>query len=403
MGPIINFWQNHKKKTIGILVLAVAVLGSLKLFATEQPQEITVFTGKITEDKFEQSVFATGTLQVKDKKDIFTKIGGTVKEIFVEPGEKVKAGQVILKLETDDLALKAVEARAVYNARKTDLIRLKANLRTAQKEYELAQEELGRTKSLYNLGAVSKVELDKAQLNFTDLKEKLQIIEEVSIPLASAELQEAEVALELAQKRLEEGTIISPGAGTLLSLNAEEGHPIQTGTLVASVGDLSKLEIETGINEVDAADLKIGNLVEISSDGLLDTTFKGHIEYIAPIAELERTSQGEQTQVKIRVALDEVDNSQLKPGYNVNLKVILAQRDKATLVPYEAVTQRNEQNVVFVVDQEGNVTKRPIEIGLSNALYFEVLSGLKAEEKVILSPNERIKEGIKVKVNDRNK
>jgi HlyD family secretion protein len=104
------------------------------------------------------------------------------------------------------------------------------------------------------------------------------------------------------------------------------------------------------------------------------------------------------------VIADKVDEtSKLKPGYNVNLKVILYQKDKVVMVPYEAVIENNEKDMVFIADNDGNVSERYIEKGVSNELYYEVYSGLQAGEKVILSPNQQVKNGIKVKQNDSNK
>jgi HlyD family secretion protein len=121
---------------------------------------------------------------------------------------------------------------------------------------------------------------------------------------------------------------------------------------------------------------------------------------LMPLAELVNTSQGEQTQVKIRIAVEEAKSlGQIKPGFNVNIKVMLAEKDQALLIPYEALVRENNREVVYVVGQDAVVSKKEIEIDLSNELYFEVLSGLKAGDKVVLSPDEQIQDGVKVMVN----
>ena len=203
-----------------------------------------------------------------------------------------------------------------------------------------------------------------------------------------------------AEEKLRRASIISPMDGVLLKLAVREGQEVEPGTLLAQIGNPEHLQIETGINEIDAAQLKIGDGVEIINKALLNEPLKGKIEYISPIAELVNTSQGEQTQVKIRIAVEEAKNlGQIKPGFNVNLKVILAQKDQALLIPYEALVQENNRDVVYVVGQDAVVSKKEIEIGLSNELYFEVLSGLKVGDKVVLNPDEQIQDGVKVIVN----
>lgn len=402
MQKILAVFKNHKK-TIVFLIVALIIMGASQVFSKMGKKEVVVITGNVLEDKFEQSVFATGTLEVKNKQEIFAEITSPIEKIFVKPGEKVKTGQVILKLDADDLILKVAEAQATYDAKRMELISLESNLRTVHKELELVKKDYERKKVLFEMGAISQQELELAEKNMTIEQENLSILQEAKLPLIRSQLEEAKIALQKAKNTLNKATITSPTDGTVLSLPVKEQHPIQVGMLLVSIGNLNELQIETGINEVDAADLKVGDLVEITSEGILENAFIGHIEYVAPIAELERTSQGEQTQVKIRVAVDEVDNSKLKPGYNVNLKIILNEKDNVTLVPYEAITQRENKDVAFVVDKEGNVFEREVKLGLSNALFFEVLSGLKKGEKVILNPTVQIKEGVRVKVNDRNK
>jgi len=403
MQKVVAIFKNHKKKTIGLILAALLLAGAGQVLGNRNNQALTVVTGNVIEDKFEQSVFATGTLEVKDKKEIFTKIFSVIAEILVEPGEKVEAGQVLLRLESDDLELKVAEAQALLNTKQSELISLESGLSTEKREADQAIKDYERQKALHAMGAVSLNELELAEQKMLIAQENVKLLTEAKIPLARAQVKEAQAALKRAQEALNEAEVKSPIAGTVLSLPVKEGYPVQAGTLLAGVGNLEELQIETGINEVDAFELEVGNEVEITSDGILQEGFKGIIEYIAPIAQIERTSQGEQTQVKIRVAVEAGAGFKLKPGYSVNMKVILNQKDKAVLVPYEAVTQRDGKDVVFVVDNEGKVIEREIGLGLSNALFFEVLSGVSAGEKVILNPTEKINAGVRVKVDDRNK
>jgi len=403
MQKVIAIFKNNKKKTIGLIITVLLIAGASQVLGSKDNKAIAVVTGKVIEDKFEQSVFATGTLEVKNQEELFSEVSSTIEEILVEPGQKVKTGQVLLRQEADELELKVAEAQAIFDAKKSELISLKSNLRTGQKELELAAKDYERVKILAEIGAVSLQEFELAEKEMALEQEKVKLLAEAKVPLAQAQLQEAGIVLERAKDSLAETVLISPMDGTILSLPVKENHPVQAGTLLVSVGNLEELQIETGINEVDAFELEVGNIVEITSDGILQEAVKGTIEYIAPIAQLERTSQGEQTQVKIRVAVEVEDGFKLKPGYSVNMKVILNQKDKATLVPYEAVTQRDGKDVVFVVDNEGQVVSREITLGLSNALFFEVISGVNTGEKVILNPTDRIQAGVRVKVNDQNK
>lgn len=403
MNKVINLFGKHKKKLIGLIIVALSISGLSLVLGNKNQKGIAVITGVVKEDYFEQSVYATGVLEVKDKKDIFARLTSYAAEVLVEAGDEVKAGEVILKLDSDDLALKVAQTRAEYDEKQTELVTINSKIKAGQKKVETIKKEYQRTKALFDLGAVSSQQLEHIERDLVIEEENLKVLQEATLPLVKAQLEEAAVALKKAQNTLEKAVIKSPFDGRVLKLDVKEGQPVQEGTHLVTVGKLGELMIETGINEIDAAELAIGDKVEITSEGIFAEPFIGVIDYIAPIAELESTSQGEQTQVKIRVAVDNIENSKIKPGYNVNLKIILAEKEKALLVPYEGVTQREGKDVAFVVDADGYARKREITLGLSNALFFEVLTGLDKDEKVILNPTQMIKEGTKVMIHDQNR
>ncbi|MFZ5945950.1 MAG: efflux RND transporter periplasmic adaptor subunit [Bacillota bacterium] len=403
MSKVIQMLGNHKKKVIAAILGVIVLSGIYQVVGSRGGEEIPVITGQVIEDKFQQSVFATGILEVNEQKDIFAKISSYVEEITVKPGEKVQEGQLIMKMESDDLLLKVAEAQAAFDAKQIELFTIQSNIMTTQKEYEITKKDLERKKTLFEMGAISENELEMAEQAMFNQQESLALLQKARLPLVTSQLQETALILEKAKSNVEKASVTSPIDGTVLSIGVKEGHPVQMSQLLASIGTPEQLRIETGINEVDAAELQVGNKVEITSEGLFDKPVIGHIEYVAPIAQIERTSQGEQTQVKIRIAVDSVDNSKLKPGYNVNLKIIVAEKEKVILVPYEALLQKEGKDVVFVVDTEGIVSARELKLGMSNALFFEVIEGLAAGESVVLNPTENIKEGAKVKVNDKNR
>lgn len=378
------------------------ILGVLIIFRilSNQPHLVIVNTAEVFSDRFEKNVFAAGTLEVKDKQEFFAENKTTVKEILAETGQKVAKGQVILKTDESSLRLECSQKRLSCDELRAKLVQCESNLRLLEQDYNSAQQEYENIKILYENGAASKKELEDVTRKLNEAEEKLVVERDATLPLLKSQLAQAEMAYTEAEEKLRRASIISPMDGVLLKLAVREGQEVEPGTLLAQIGNPEHLQIETGINEIDAAQLKIGDGVEIINKALLNEPLKGKIEYISPIAELVNTSQGEQTQVKIRIAVEEAKNlGQIKPGFNVNLKVILAQKDQALLIPYEALVQENNRDVVYVVGQDAVVSKKEIEIGLSNELYFEVLSGLKVGDKVVLNPDEQIQDGVKVIVN----
>jgi len=321
-----------------------------------------------------------------------------VKEIYVNPGERVSPGQVILELDDSDLAFQEAKDRALYHNAQTKLLACQANIRMYQREYDLASKHYERIKVLFEAGAVSQKELETAEKDMNEWQEKLSLEREANLPLLQTQLEEARLGWQKSQELLEQAKVTSTIEGVLLNLPVKKNQRLERGALLAVVGDTANLQVEIGINEIDAALLEIGDKVEITYNTSKDI-INGTVTYIAPMAELVKLAQGEQSQVKIKVDVDKnMVIAGLKPGYSVNLKIVLNHKDEALLVPYEAVTRLAGKDIVYVVDSDGTVREKEIVTGLSNDLFYEVVSGLNPGDMVVINPGQQIKEGIKVKV-----
>ncbi|WP_019849913.1 efflux RND transporter periplasmic adaptor subunit [Desulfitobacterium sp. PCE1] len=394
-----SFFRRHRKKLIAALIL----LGGLVIasqFLSRQGGLIPVNTAEAVQKSFEQNVFANGKLEVKDLAEFKAESKTKVQEVLVKHGDKVSKSQAVLVMDTSTLSVEASQKGLECKELKAKIINSESNIRLLQQAYDLAQKDYDNTKILMESGAASLKELEEAEQKVTEAEEKLVVEQEANLPLLKAQLEQAEVLYRKAQEKLQKATILSPYDGTVLNLAVKEGQEVESGTLLTQIGNPADLLIETGINEVDAAQLTIGDRVEITNSGLLSEPLIGSVETIAPTAEVVSTAQGEQTQVKIKISVPATEGeSPLKPGFNVNLKFILHQKEQALLVPLEAVVEDDGRELVYVVGQDGIVTEREVQTGLSNELFMEIVSGLEVGEKVILNPDEKIKDGVQVIVN----
>lgn len=394
-----SFLRRHRKKLIVVIILFAGVLIASQVL-NRQTGLIPVSAAEVVQGNFEQNVFASGKLEVKDLAEFRAETKTTVQEILVKAGDKVAEGQIILMMDTGNLNVEASQKELEGKELRAKIINSESNIRLLQQAYDLAQKDYDNTKILMESGAASLKELEQAGQKVTETKEKLVVEQEANLPLFKAQLEQAEVLYRRAQEKLQKATLHSPYEGIVLNLPVKAGQEAEIGTLLAQIGNPSQLRIETGINEVDAALLKVGDQVEITNSALLKEPLLGSIEAIAPTAEVVPTSQGEQTQVKIRVNVPATEGeSPLKPGYNVNLKVVLQQKEQALLVPLEAVIEGEGQKLVYVVGQDGIVTEKEVQTGLSNELFMEIVAGLQVGEKVILNPDGQIKDGVQVIVN----
>lgn len=398
---IASLFKNHRKKKIAALVFLAIILF---MFMNRQNSDgISVNVGEVTRNNFEKSIFATGKLEIKGEQNYYAEDNTRIDEIMVNCGEKVVKGQVILKMNDDKPAIDAEKNRLVCDDIQTKIKISQSNIRLFQQDHDLSQKNYERIKALYDAGASSQKELEIAEKDMTQTREKLHVEKEATYLLLQSQLLEAQRTYEKSLEKLAKATVISPMDGLLLKLPVKKGQRVEAGTLVATIGDPEELQIETGINEADATELKRGDKVEINNNALLDSPFIGHIEYVSPVAESVKLAQGEQTQVKIRVALDKTENNtNLKPGNNVNIKIILHYKNDVLLVPYEAIVKINKKDMVYVVNKDNIVEEREVTTGFSNELFFEIVSGLEAGEKVVLSPGQQIIDGVKVIVNAEN-
>lgn len=390
------FLQKHRKKKIIAIILIFITVVIIQFKGGQEPV-ILVDTGEVAESSFEKSVFASGKLEVKDIVEFYAVNDTTVTEIMAETGQRISAGQEVLRTDDSSLLIEVSQKQLACDEIQAKMVTSESNIRLYQKEWELAQKEYQNSKILFENGAVSQRELEEAEKKINEAREKLIVERDSNLPLLKSQLIQAQLVCNQAREKLEKAIVVSPLEGILLNLPVKKGQEVDAGTLLAQIGNPDNLQIETGINEIDAAQLTVGNKVQITNNSLLTEHLEGRIEYISPIAEVVSTSQGEQTQVKIRIVV-ETDRKieQLKPGFNVNLKVILNQKDKAIVIPVEAVIEIDGRELVYVVGENGLAAEREVETGLSNELFTEVIAGLSPGEHVILSPDEQIKDGVKV-------
>ncbi|MGI1659582.1 MAG: efflux RND transporter periplasmic adaptor subunit [Desulfitobacterium sp.] len=400
-GKTSSLLRKHHKKIIVVLVLLGGLLVAWQVLS-QQAGLIPVSTAEVSQNKFEQNVFASGKLAVKDLSELKSKSKTIVENLLVEPGDKVTKGQVILKMETSNLSVEVSQKLLACEELRAKIINTESSIRLLRETVVLAEKDYENTKILMESGAASPKELEQAEHMLTEAKEKLVVEEEANLPLLKAQLKQAEVIHGQAQEDLAKATLVSPQDGLVLNLIAKAGQEVEPGSLLAQIGNPANLQIETGINEVDAAQLSIGDKVEITNNALLSEPLMGSIEAIAPTAEVVSTAQGEQTQVKIKISVPEGETP-LKPGYNVNLKVTLNQKEEALLLPLEALIEGDGQKLVYAVGSDGIVSEREVQVGLSNELFAVIISGLQVGEKVILNPDEQIKDGVQVMTDDQSK
>ncbi len=365
-----------RKILIGIV--SVIVLGIVAFFALKSREnELRFKTEKVIRGDITATVTATGTINPVTLISVGTQVSGTIKHIYADFNSPVKKGQLIAEIDPATFEARVEEAKA-------NLFLAKANVEKAEAQLLDAKRTLERNKELFREGFIAKSSLDTSQTNYETAM--------AQVNATKAQVQQAEAALKYAETNLRYTKILSPVDGTVISRNVDVGQTVaatlQTPTLFTIAQDLTKMQINTNVDEADIGNIKVGQDVEFTVDAYPEITFKGKVSQVrnAPITI--------QNVVTYDVVI-KVDNPQLKlkPGMTTNVSIIIAKKNGVLKIPNSALrfspsgedkSLRYKGQGVWIIED-----KKPkrIEVvtGVSDGNYTELLTGnIKEGQEVIV-------------------
>lgn len=417
--PVLSKLRRPSKRAwiIGGTVLLVILLIGLNVYRVKQKDVVPVKAAVAVEDKIESVVIASGRVIAPNREDIVTQVSGTVTDIKVKLGQEVEAGQPLLVLQSTDAVAKIHQAEATMATAEANLASARASgntveyvqaqtaWRQAEANWQNARQQLERMETLYKEGAVSQEQLEAARLDL-DLKEAQYRSAQaqfeaakagapISVQALEAQVAEAKAALEVLRNQASPTGLKAPRGGRVLQINVNKGDAVNPNTLLITVGDLTGLEIETDISEVDIDQMKVGQPVLITGNAVPDAEYAGTVKEIGLMAVTKIKNQGEVTSVKVVIGVPE--GTDLKPGYNVDLNITTASQEVAVVVPFEAVVEKDKQTQVFVVE-DGVAKLKPVKTGISDELRVQIVEGVKAGDQVVINPEDDLTDGTVVKV-----
>lgn len=411
-------YKRLSKKQIVIIAL-VSVLVVVGIYKVGSNGAIEVTTAEVVEGAIEEYVEELGVVKASNSASIYTFAGGRVTEVLVEVGDNVKKGDILVKLDNQQLERQIIE----LEAQKTSV---EAQYREAKKPYDAdeikklqiiiadmerrlkeTEENVAKSEVLQKAGAISKQEYQNILLNFesdkTSLEKSKIDLEQMKKPLSEniklqyeAQLKQIDTQLEELRSRGADYSIASPVDGIVLMETIDVGAYMQPGAHIMEVGDVGKLYVESDVLVGDIAKVKVGNKVKISNKSLDLREIEGVVSKIYPQAFSKVSDLGiEQKRIKVEIELKE-GVSNIKPGYDLDLFIIVNSKEKALIIPEAAVFQLEGKDHVFV-NEGGNAALREIQKGIESQKLIEVLEGLNKGEVVVVSPEEELKDGARVK------
>ena len=369
---------------------------------------------KVESGSIARSVVATGKVEPLSKVDVKSKASGLIKYLYVNTGDRVREGQLLVELDKETLEAQLKEAGAMLKSAESSLQEmesqgktLQAGLRKAQleaesRDFEFLVAEHKRQQELFTQGLISKSDFDGIEQKMqaagiahktlratvgvkeAEIEQNSSTIEKVRAAVTQAQAQ-----CERAEENLKYASIRSPINGVVLSREVEVGDAVSSilqlgsnATLIMTLGDVSELYIKGKVDETDIGLVKLNQPVRITVDAYKNRSFQGKVFQIAPMG----VEKDNVTRFEVRVSItDDIDL--LKANMSANAEIILEEHHNALLIPESALIY-NEKRETFVElpDVSARTGRRqvPIRAGLGNGARTEVLSGLKLGQPVIL-------------------
>ena len=329
------------------------------------------------------------------------KYNGRITAVYADLGDWVEEGQILMVQDLEDLDISIAQNAAAAGAARADVretaATYNANLSSKKNAYELASAKYERQKYLFSIGAISQDKLDSVEAEYSAAKAAYEVLANqqaggMAAAIESKKLLAAkqEHATEALEKQRSDMILRAPRSGIIAYRNAEVGAMAAAGTKAFTLVDNGHINVDCTIGENDAAILQAGMEVNVTIDAL-GKDFLGKIIFVSPAMDEDSKSY------RVRVSLDNSDST-VKAGLFAHTAVDILQRPQTIFVPQSAVLTRNGEQYVFVLREDGTVERRVVKIGLLNDVSEEILEGLTEGEKVVLTNQDKLQDGMKVKV-----
>ena len=357
-----------------IVIIAALVLATfVYLFIKSRPKEVEYEVVTPTVQTISRKTIATGKIEPRNEVQIKPQISGIISEIYFEAGAMVKKDDVIA-LE------KVIPEMSQLNAAESNLNLAKIELDQAQVDYDRAQR-------LYDKKVLSTEEFEKETVAYKKAKE--------SYDNANANLQIVRDGIIKKEGQYSNTQIRATISGMILDVPVKVGNSVilsntfNDGTTICTIADMSDMIFKGSIDESEVGNIVSGMPIELSIGALQNAKLNAVLEYVSP----KGTETNGTVMFEIKAAVDVPDTILLRAGYSANAEIILKQRTNVLSVPEYTVEIAGDSAFVFLLDsvpgKEQKFNKVPVEVGLSDGINIEIVSGI--DEDVKLRGNQKEK------------
>ena len=323
-----------------------------------EPQVMTVQIAKPVWRKIQRTAQGQGALFAKESVILATKLPGYVNTVLVDFGDRVKAGQVLVEIEREELGLQVDAAESA--------------LKQARANYIRAKGDFERTQQLFAEDLIPPQRRDTAEADYT---------------VAEAGVRSAEKSLALTQKRLKDTRVVSPVDGFVQQRFVNPGEYMTAGAKLLEVVDVHPLKLRTPVPERYARMARIGLPMQVEVDALPGEKFSGKLTRIA--AGVDHATRSLLVEAEIPNP-----NGKLRPGYFAHVTGVMGE-ETVLFIPRSGVYRYAGVDRIFVV-RDNKITSREVKTGLEEGNLIEISEGVAENEQVAVSAIDRLADGMTV-------
>jgi HlyD family secretion protein len=378
------------KKTLLVLIGLIVFIGLIVSKQIKSDGKLAlVHTEQVDVGQIKDSILASGSLVFNTQVQLRSEVTGRVEQVFVEEGQRVEKGDMLMRLDTDAFQAEVDRYNALVRQSEIDIKRAQTQLKNLVAQLE-------RQKNLFDVGLSQQEVYD----NIKNAKE----LAEIDVQASYQSLNQAKASLSIAEDRLSKSVFRATISGLLASVDIKEGETVIAGTtnIIGSdlmlLADPSKILAELRVDETDIANIKLDQQTEIFAAAYPNKPFIGKVIHIGTSAKQFPGSQGRAFKVKV---LLNNDVRTLYAGMSCRAEIATQIGNDAIKVPIEAVHEDKDEHFVWLLNDDQTVKKIPVELGVSSDIEQAIDSGLNKSNTIVVGPARavsKLKEGDKVKL-----
>ncbi len=408
---------NSKKKRspwlIPGIVLAVIVVAGIVFSKKNKDTGTAVTMEAVAKRTIVETVSANGKVYPEEELKISSDVSGTLVDVYVVEGDSVKEGQILARVNPDQLESVVERAAAAADGARAQVQTLSAQLQQANANLQNARNILARQKKLYDDGVISTADYENAQTAVLSAEANVESIRQ-NIKASEFNVASANATVKEQRVNLSRTAIYAPMSGVVTNISRKKGEQVvgtiqMAGTEIMRIANMKAIEVRVDVSENEVMKVSVGDTADIEVDAYSNRKFKGVVTHISNSANnldaaLVSTDKVIEFTVKVHVLessyadLTAIGRSPFLPGMSASVEIRTNTLASVLSVPIGAVTTRAKEDdknknitdaevleVVFI-HQADTVEMREVSTGIQDDSYIQVLSGLKEKEMVVTGP-----------------